>query len=855
MESNKLNTEHEINSNNISLESINKEGDKEIIQQLDKISEVNVEQFDEIIYSELINSPAKIDVGMQWETEFKKRIKEQSKSKKVKYTIDDALFNTTFHTVRDQCFILVNMYLKENSPERNDFIKYLNVYNESGEKLKDKYFKYDLGLLNNYYVKADEKKIIGRCYHPFNIKAYRNYVFYMVLKLHGEYLDSDDELFNVTYKDDREYNPATKIPSILRGFLPIAVKEYDIKRAFPTFIDMELGTDYRHNIYDILDKKAFAKFLNANSPKRNDNYYYKCIEQLEPVYGNRSYEVLTNERFLEKGRAFRDFTKYEKKFVEKFVKENDQINSVRLHDGIIVSQSQTIFQTKFGLVEFGEKKITEPEKNPEALNTFYYMDDDGKYKITPVRVRDCLIQEGIKRISTPDDQILLIKDNNNVIDPFNHKTDLLILLKNEINEIKSEVTKVENVIAYEYKNSITRALPLITPHELIFYRDSQYTFGLPFNNGFFIMKKNGDIQKQKYNPKNGFFRKHVIQTRDFTYTDEVGDFEKFIINVAGDNKSAFMSMIGYAVHSYKDPVRSPCILLTDEGADDINRDGGRGKSVIIVAFSQVLSQLKKGGFEFDPNYTHVFADLEKGTGLYVIDDVPANFKYEALYTNILGDINCQRKGTKAETIEFSETPKFIISSNWVIPYSSESTSTNRRFAEYKLKKHYSREHTPIDEFGKRFFVDWDINEFNRFYSYIFRCVSLFFSDGLIVPAYDKEFDTFLIKFRNDAFSTEFERILKPLLATKKIFTVTDFYREYNHFENPFKNEKWFHQNNIRNLIDVWLKHYYDTLNYKYWNYSKSHKAWVYNTGSKSVSSIIDSEKKMDDMIVKFIYGN
>lgn len=520
-----------------------------------------------------------------------------------------------------------------------------------------------------------------------------------------------------------------------------------------------------------------------------------------------------------------------------------KINYVRLHDAIILNQSQNITQTKFGKVEFGVKQISEPNLNSEVLETFYFRNNDGKYKTDPSRIRDCLVIEGIKRISTPDDQILLIKCNNNIIDPFNHKTDLLILLKKEINEVNGDYKTVENVLAHEYKNTVMKSLPLIEPHELKFYRDTQYTFGLPFKNGLMIMSKDGKIVKHNYNPKNGFFLKHVIQSHEFSQTDKIGDFEQFIKNVSGENEKAFMTMIGYLVHSYKDPTFSPCIILTDEGADDINRVGGRGKTFIIVSLSQMLTLLRKGGLEFDPNYTHVFADLERGTQLYAIDDVPAGFNFDALYTNILGDISCQRKGKKAETIEFSETPKFIITSNWIIPYSSASTSTNRRFVEYKFKKHYNEKHKPIDDFGKRFFLDWDEDEFNRFYSYIFRCVGLFFSEGLITPTYDKELDTFLVKFRNDAFITEFERILIPLLTTRKKFTVTDFLSEYQYFENPFKNEKWFHQNNVRSLIDTWLKRYNNTSNYKYWVYSKNHRAWVCNEENISIKSILDTEKR------------
>ncbi|HEU4790073.1 MAG TPA: hypothetical protein VFS71_10330 [Flavobacterium sp.] len=341
MENNNPNIKEEADFNDIPSKSISKEVNEKNIEQLTEPFADNKEQLAETLTDiekltepvaeiietlddDFINTPAKVDAMDEYSKEFILRNKQDCGSKKIRFTIEDALLNTTFHTKRDECFILVYNYLRENPPERNDFIKYLVAYNESGVKLKGKYFKYDLEILKKYYEKADKKKKDGDLYNPFNIKAYRNYVFYMILKLHGEYIDSDDQLFNVSTKGSREYNPATKIPSILRGFLPIEIKEYDIKSAFPTFIDMELGTDFRNECYEKLDKKAFAKALNAHSTKPNKDYYYKCIEQLEKVYGGRAFEVLTEERFSEKGRAFRDLTKYEKEFIEQFIIENNE---------------------------------------------------------------------------------------------------------------------------------------------------------------------------------------------------------------------------------------------------------------------------------------------------------------------------------------------------------------------------------------------------------------------------------------------------------------------------------------------------------------------------------------------------
>ncbi|HEU4790072.1 MAG TPA: hypothetical protein VFS71_10325 [Flavobacterium sp.] len=524
---------------------------------------------------------------------------------------------------------------------------------------------------------------------------------------------------------------------------------------------------------------------------------------------------------------------------------------VRLHDAIIMLKSQPIKQTTFGLVEFVVKDLI-PKPNPDAIEPYYFLNEKGKFQILPTCIHDCLINEGIKRISTPDDEILLIKDTNNVIDPFNYRTDLLVLLKDEINELKVDRIKIENVITYELTKTIMKSLFLIKPYKLTYYKDTEYTFGLPFKNGFMLMSKDGKIIKQKYNPKNGFFHKHIIQTREFKKTDEVGDFEILIKNVSGKDFEAFMTMVGYLAHNYKNPTMSPCIVLTDENADGITRNGGRFKTGVSKALSEVLVPILKGGKEFDPNYRHVFDDLHNGTKLYIIDDVEKNFRYDDLYTNILGGINCHRKGKKAEQINFEDSPKFLITSNWVLPYSSANSSTNRRFVEYKFNNHYNMEHTPIDDFGRRLFIDWDEAEFDRFYSFIFRCVKLFFDKGLIAPIYDKDMDNFMIKFNNDGLLLEFERILKPLLASKRPFKVNDFLTIYQDYQNPLKIEKWFHSNNVKDLIYIWIKYYESESIYKNWSYSKRDKMWVFNDQKSSIKSIIE---KNNNSKFKNVLGN
>lgn len=771
---------------------------------------------------------ATLDVIDYFKEKFTANIKHLTGSKKAKYTFEEARLNKFFFSERDKYFLISYDFIKENPPENNDYIKYVSAYFQTGKKLNIHYFKGDLDILKKYYLKVDEKKKKNENYNPFNKKAYRNYVLYMTFKLHGVYETADDQLFNVNIQDSREYNPSVLIPSVLRGYLPFSVIEYDIKRAFPTFLDITLGTNYRHEVYEILGKINFSKLINANSIETNDLYYNEVIEELKKVYGDKAYEVLSRERFSEKGKLFRDLTKYEKHYIERFVQENNLIYYVRLHDAIILLKSQFISKTVFDKVEFGTKEISVPKTNTNAKELFYYIDDDGKFKTDAVRIRNFLVEAGIKRITTSEDKIHLILNNNNVVEFFNFKTNLLILLLSGIIENEDNFSEVENLISHEYKNNIMKALPLIKPEKLIFYRDTQFTFGLPFNNGFFLMDKQGDMKIQNYDSVKGFFYKHPIQQHTFTKTDEAGDYEKFVTNISGKNVEILMTIIGYLAHNYKDPSNSPAIILSDEGADGKKRNGGRGKSLIFEGLKQLLSVLSKGGKEFDPDYTFVFGDLDDGIQLYCIDDVVAGFKYDSLYTNISTGINRQRKGAKAEMLEFDKSPKFLITTNWLVPYSPDENSTNRRFIEFKVNNYYNSKHTPLQEFGKRFFVDWDVEEWNKFYTFIFTCVKTYFNKGLIRPVYDKDIDNYMVKFGNEVVLNEFERILNILLQKKQPFNATDFLRIYQEYDNELRNDKLFNHKNIRDFIEVWftykIKEHHNLRN---WRYSKSTKKWSF----------------------------
>jgi hypothetical protein len=764
---------------------------------------------------------------------------ERCNSKKQLFDFTDAykLKNVQrYATNRDKTILETIGFLLKNPLQNNDYFKYVNSYHSTGNKLSEKYFRHSIEKLNSYYEKIDEAKRNNIKFNPFSQKNYESYVLFMSLKLNGCYIDIDNILFNVEFKDYREYNPLSKIPSVLRGCLPFAVKEYDIKRAFPTFIDIELNTDFRHTIYDNIKKSDFAMFLNSNSESK------VTIEQarngLEPIYSSLTNEVITSVRYNDKGRAFKDFTKYESDYIQKFVDANELKNYARLHDGIIVLETTQCKNLKFNKVEFSIKESIAPEIITDTLS-FYQLNDFDEVETCPTKYADFLKQENFIRISTADDKIQLLKNTNNVVDFYNHKTDIVSFLESEINETNDKADAVRNKIARDNTNVLQQSFYLLEPNPLKYYKDTRTSFGLPFENGFFYFDEVGtmEIKRKEYSDVNGFFTPHPIQKRQFEYTDVKGDFELFIQRIStgvkeysnttiDDRKTiqAFHSMIGYLCHNFKIRDTTQAIILTDEGANDETRNGRRGKSLIGDAVKQVAKVLQKAGDEFRGDYIHNYAELDKSYNCYLVDDIPAKFNFNHLYTPITQGINVQPKGKQAVQIEFEDSPKFLITSNWLIRYDENEASTNARFTEYKIKPYYNINHRPKNEFEKLFFDEWDCVEWNKYYSFIFRCVNCYLKQGIITIKYDKTEDNFNASFGNEVTRDELSRIIDEIINIERVtaFSVTDFLRIYNKYDNPLRMEKLFHKNNSKKLIDIYLK----SIQGNQFIYNSKHKKWM-----------------------------
>lgn len=277
-------------------------------------------------------------------------------------------------------------------------------------------------------------------------------------------------------------------------------------------------------------------------------------------------------------------------------------------------------------------------------------------------------------------------------------------------------------------------------------------------------------------------------------------------------------MFGYIISTYKNPAKSPAIIFSDKGADDKKRRGGRGKTLFTKAIEQVRSTIIRGGDEFEPGYRHKFAGLSSYHNLFVLDDVPSGFNYDALYTQITGDIKVEGKGKDAVTIKYEHAPKFVATTNWAVLYDKKATSTNRRFAEYKFSEFWNIDNTPDAFFGNTFFLDWNHKEWQMFYEFLAVCVIQFLDTNLIKIEYSKEADNFRYVFSDEDKLSEFERVF-GIMKSKDSFSVTEFLNEH---KSAKLREKYFNHKNTKEHIETYIDYHKIEIKYE-----KSSKRWSF----------------------------
>ena len=280
-------------------------------------------------------------------------------------------------------------------------------------------------------------------------------------------------------------------------------------------------------------------------------------------------------------------------------------------------------------------------------------------------------------------------------------------------------------------------LRFIEVKDIKWNQDTPTTSWIFFSNTALVLSK-GDPKCIPYSQIPGFIWKSQILSRPFTYLDNTADYEdstfpRFISAICGGNEEktiALISVIGYLMHTHRDPTMPSAILLTDEVISD-NPHGGTGKGIFAQALKYFRTQANFDGKSMSFDNRFVWQGVNLDTQQIIIDDIPKSFAFERLFSVLTNGMHIENKNAKSFYIPFNLSPKFLISANSAIK--GEGNSHERRKLEIEFSNFFHRDNTPKDYFGHQLFDDWNSEQWTQFDNFMATCMQVYFQKGLIYP--------------------------------------------------------------------------------------------------------------------------
>lgn len=368
-------------------------------------------------------------------------------------------------------------------------------------------------------------------------------------------------------------------------------------------------------------------------------------------------------------------------------------------------------------------------ENDGNVTKFWHVSEKGSITLIHYLFKEFLESKGFYKFSQHgSSKYAFVKVTNNLIKTASEE------------EIKDYVLKylqgLSDFSVYNFFADKTRFfkedfLSMLDTVNVHFVQDTKYFSYIYFRNC--AVKVSAEtVEKVDYIDLDGYVWNDQIIDRDFEYCDVTNcDFKKFISNIAGDNQGridSIHSTIGFLLSSYKDPGFCPSVILNDEIITD-NPEGGTGKGLFVQGLSMMkkVSMIDGKSFSFDSPFA--YQTINTDTQLVSFDDVKKNFNFERLFSAITEGLTIERKNKTAIRIPFKFSPKIIITTNYAIR--GRGNSFARRKWELEFKQFYNKDFTPVDEFGKRFFDEWNEDEWCSFDNYMINNLSSYFRTGLV----------------------------------------------------------------------------------------------------------------------------
>jgi hypothetical protein len=292
------------------------------------------------------------------------------------------LSNPVFYS---ECYLIIQTaYFFATRFGQHQFLEYTEHYARTGEKLPPELYDFDFEVLNKKYYDIAESLLLNeneKQLHPIKNYLFLWYSSAIELILNESKIKNDN--FRQTEKDGhfRVYNAFAQCPRTLRYTQAFQLVQCDISSAYPTMIDLKVGSSLGKSIYDQLATKrnisrSQAKILfntALNSAKyrqglKRDQYFSMLLD-----CGYTTVQALTILYEITDGKEkFFDWaSKQEKQIIEEFKKQNRLFNGTRVHDAIVFLHLKKLDYSSLNLNVKGFTFSLE-HLNPANTNDTFY---------------------------------------------------------------------------------------------------------------------------------------------------------------------------------------------------------------------------------------------------------------------------------------------------------------------------------------------------------------------------------------------------------------------------------------------------------------------------------------------------
>jgi len=566
---------------------------------------------------------------------------------------------------------------------------------------------------------------------PQEIDNHKNYFNSLESHFSSEHFDKTSK--NISRVCYESYDPLIYINPNSSVWSKIEEQEYVERDKYRDRVTIPITDE--NKIIDILVKWWEKKYPMVEG-QRNHNIYVlaaafndfgvnkSLAEYVMSNYQSRDFPIGEIRRTIESAYANTS------KFGSRYYEDEEKVSQIRskLRGG--VPKKEIRHQLEEANLDGGviDAVIARVEEE-QAGQKFWTKSDKGIVKIVHILFKQFLEDNGFYKYCPEGGRnFVFVRVTNNLIDHASEK---------EIKDfILDYLLDLEDTLVYNYFADNTRFfreefLTLLASIDVYFIEDTKDTAYLYFKNCA-VKITHDEVVPIDYIDLGGYVWKDHVIDRNFDLCEVTKcDFEQFISNICFSDIYRIKSMestIGFLMHAYKDLSYCPAVILNDEVISD-NPEGGTGKGLLMNALSQLKKLVFIDGKSFNFERSFAYQTVSVDTQVVCFDDVRKYFDFERLFSVVTEGLTLEKKNKDAIKIPFSRSPKITITTNYAIK--GAGNSFERRKWELELHQYYSKEFTPLEEFGKLMFGDWDDGEWCEFDNYMVNCLRSYLRTGLV----------------------------------------------------------------------------------------------------------------------------